>query len=238
MAAFDPVLFNPVLFNPVLFDVVIFDFDGTLADSAYGIAACMAAAFESCDLRPPRLEDVRPRIGLRLEEAIRQLIRDRRDVDIAAVVERYRELHVSVAAPATGLFRGAKDALAKLDDAGVRLAVVSQKARRGLTQLMAQLDIDQYFDLVLGSDDVTAPKPQAALFERHIAPWSGEVERDRLLVVGDTDIDLRFAVNIGARGCWAEYGYGHRESCRAMEPAYTIGAITDVMSVCGLASSR
>ncbi len=86
-----------------------------------------------------------------------------------------------------------------LDSAGIRLAVVSQKARRGLAQLMAQLDIDQYFDLVLGSDDVTAPKPQAALYERHIAPWSGEVERDRVLVVGDTDIDLRFAANIGAR---------------------------------------
>jgi len=221
----------------VAFDLVLFDFDGTLADSAQGIAACMAAAFASCDLRPPSLEDVRPRIGLRLEEAIRQLIRDRRDVDIPAVAERYRELHASVAAPATRLYQGAENALRTLDVAGIRLAVVSQKARRGLTQLMAQLGIEQYFDLVLGSDDVTAPKPQAALYERHIAPWSGEVQRDRLLVVGDTDIDLRFAANIGARGCWAEYGYGHRESCRAIEPAYTIGSITDVTSVCGLASS-
>ena len=224
--------------DPVLFDVVVFDFDGTLADSAHGIAACMAAAFESYDLRPPRLEDVRPRIGLRLEEAIRQLIHDRREVDVAAVAERYRELHPSVASPATALYRGAGDALDMLDAAGIRLAVVSQKARRGLTQLLSQLDIDQYFDLVLGADDVTAPKPQAALYERHIAPWSGEVRRDRLLVVGDTDIDLRFAVNIGARGCWAEYGYGHAESCRALAPAYTIGTIADVTSVCGLASSR
>jgi phosphoglycolate phosphatase len=221
--------------DPALFDIVIFDFDGTLADSARGIAACMAAAFESCDLQPPRLEDVRPRIGLRLEEAIRQLIRDRRDVDITAVAERYRELHVSVAAPATVLYPGAQSALAMLDAAGIRLAVVSQKARRGLTQLMGQLAVEQYFDLVLGSDDVTAPKPQAALYERHIAPWAGEVERERLLVVGDTDIDLRFAVNVGARGCWAEYGYGHRDSCRAIEPAHTIGSITDVTSVCGLA---
>lgn len=219
------------------FDLIIFDFDGTLADSADGIAACMAAAFESCDLRPPRPEDVRPRIGLSLEEAVRQLVRDRRDVDIAAVAQRYRELHVSVAAPATVLYPGARDALAMLDAAGVRLAVVSQKARRGLTQLMAQLDVDRYVDLVLGSDDVTAPKPQAALYERHIAPRSGDVAPDRLLVVGDTDIDLRFAANIGARGCWAEYGYGHRESCRAMEPAYTIGDITGVTSVCGLATS-
>lgn len=220
--------------DPILFDLVIFDFDGTLADSARGIARCLAAAFESYDLRPPRPEDVTPRIGLRLEEAIGQLVRDRRDVDVAAVAQRYRELHGTVAAPATVLYPGAGDALAMLDAAGIRLVVVSQKSRRGLTQLMAQLAIDQYFDLVLGSDDVTAPKPQAALYERHIAPWSGEMELGRLLVVGDTDVDLRFAANIGARGCWAEYGYGHRDSCRAVQPEYTIRNITDVTSVCGL----
>ena len=133
------------------FDLVIFDFDGTLADSANGIAACMRAAFESHDLLPPTLEDVRPRIGLSLEEAIRQLIRDRRDVDVAAVASRYRELNSSVAAPATPLFPGTRDALSMLDAAGIRLLVVSQKARRGLTQLLGHLEIDQYFGLVLGS---------------------------------------------------------------------------------------
>ncbi|HVG53469.1 MAG TPA: HAD hydrolase-like protein [Vicinamibacterales bacterium] len=216
------------------FDLVIFDFDGTLADSANGIAACMRAAFESYDLLPPTLEDVRPRIGLSLEEAIRQLIRDRRDVDVATVAARYRELHSSVAAQATGLFPGARDALAMLDTAGIRLLVVSQKARRGLTQLLGQLEIDQYFGLVLGSDDVTAPKPQAALYDSHIAAWCGDVARNRVLVVGDTDIDLRFAMNIGAHGCWAEYGYGHPASCRALEPTYVISDITGVTSVCGL----
>jgi len=218
------------------FELVIFDFDGTLADSASGIAACMRAAFESCDLRPPSPEDVRPRIGLNLEEAIRQLIRDRRDVDVAAVAARYRDLHESVAAPATTLFPGAEHVLSALDAAGMRLAVVSQKARRGLKQLLGQFAIDRYFDQVLGSDDVTAPKPQAALYERHIVPQCGDVPRDRVLVVGDTDIDLRFAANVGARSCWVSYGYGHAASCRALNPTYTIADITGVLSVCGLAS--
>ena len=219
------------------FDLIIFDFDGTLADSARGIAACMGAAFESCDLRPPLLEDVRPRIGLTLEEAIRQLIRDRRDVDVAGVVARYRELHDSVAAPATALFPGTETMLSTLDAAGFRLAVVSQKARRALTQLLAQCAIERHFDLVLGSDEVTAPKPQAALYEQYIAARFGDPARDRVLVVGDTDVDLRFAANIGARGCWAEYGYGHQGSCRALEPAYTIADVTGVIAVCGLSPS-
>lgn len=219
------------------FDLVVFDFDGTLADSASGIAACLSAAFESYDLQPPSIDEVRRRIGLSLEEAIRQLIRDRRDVDITAVAFRYRELHPAVAAPATTLFPGTREMLSTLDAAGITLAIVSQKVRRSLAHLLGQFAIEHCFDLVLGSDDVTAAKPHAALYERHVIPLCGDPARDRVLVVGDTDIDLRFAANIGARSCWAEYGYGHQASCRALNPAYTIPDITALPSVCGFGAS-
>jgi phosphoglycolate phosphatase len=218
------------------FDLVIFDFDGTLADSARGITACMGAAFASFALPPPLLPDVRVRIGMTLEEAIRQLMRDRRDVDIAAVAHRYRELHLAVAAPETALFPGVDRTLALLGAAGIRMLVVSQKARKGLVHLLNRMEIDRYFDLVLGSDEVTAAKPHAALYEQHIAPRYPEVVRDRVLVVGDTDIDLRFAANIGARSCWVEYGYGHDASCRAQQPTYTIADITTLPRVCGVAA--
>ena len=218
------------------FDLVIFDFDGTLADSARGIAACMGAAFESFALSPPSPPDVRVRIGMTLEEAIRQLIRDRRDVDIAAVAHRYRELHATVAAPETVLFPGVEGTLSVLNAAGIRMLVISQKARKALVQLLNQMAIERHFDLVLGSDEVTAAKPHAALYERHVAPKYPEVARDRVLVVGDTDIDLRFAANIGARSCWVEYGYGHDASCRAQQPTYTISDIAALRRVCGLAA--
>jgi phosphoglycolate phosphatase len=219
------------------FDLIVFDFDGTLADSASGIAACMSAAFEAYDLQPPSVDEVRRRIGLSLEEAIRQLIRDRRDVDITAVAFRYRELHPAVAAPATTLFPGTREMLSTLDAAGITLAIVSQKVRRSLAHLLGQFAIEHCFDLVLGSDDVTTPKPHAALYERHIIPRCGDPARDRVLVVGDTDIDLRFAANIGARGCWAQYGYGHHASCRALNPSYTIPDIKALPLVCGFAAS-
>lgn len=208
------------------FDLVIFDFDGTLADSARGIAECMHAAFESCELRPPSPADVRARIGLTLEESIRQLTDDRPGVDVAVVARRYRELHASVAAPAVALFPGTDETLALLKAAGIPLAVVSQKARSGLLHLLTQLAIDRYFDLVLGADDVTAPKPQAALYDRHIATQYPGVACDRVLVVGDTATDLQFASNIGAQSCWAEYGYGDPQRCRALQPRYSIPQIT------------
>ncbi len=126
--------------------------------------------------------------------------------------------------------------LATLEGAGITLVLVSQKAKRTLAQVLAQFAIEQCFTVVLGSDDVTAAKPHGAMYERHIIPVCGDPARDRVLVVGDTDIDLRFAANIGARSCWAEYGYGHPASCRALNPTYTIRDVAALPSVCGFAA--
>jgi phosphoglycolate phosphatase len=223
--------------NVKAFDLIIFDFDGTLADSARGIAACMQAAFDSFSLPAPALADVRRHIGLTLEESIRQLTPAHPDVDVAAVAVRYRELHSSVAAPAIALFPEVVATLSTLVAAGIRLVVVSQKGRRGLVQLLVQLEIARYFDLVLGSDDVSALKPSAALYEQHVAPRYPDVARERVLVVGDTPSDLQFAVNIGASGCWAEYGYGDGQMCRSLHPVYRISDIRQMLSVCGSAAT-
>ena len=226
------------------FDLIIFDFDGTLADSANGIVACMEAAFGSFDLPPPLAADVRSRIGLTLEETIRQLASGA--IDVAAVAARYRELHPTVAAPAVTLFSGTEQMLSAAKAGGYQLVVVSQKGRRGLGQLLAQLGIDQYFSLVLAADDVTNRKPDAALYEQHIVPFLDAfrlkagatrppepVRPDRVLVVGDTATDIEFAVNIGAPSCWAAYGYGDQSRCVALQPTHRIADILELRTLCG-----
>ena len=218
------------------FDLIIFDFDGTLADSAAGIVACMRAAFDSCGLEPPTDTDVRCRIGLTLEENIRQLAPT---ADVAAVAARYRELHTTVAAPAVTLFDRTDEVLRAAQAAGIRLAIVSQKARLGLRQLLAQFALTDRFDLILGSDDVTTHKPDAALYEWHIEPFlyrlqaEENLRRDRVLVVGDTATDIEFAMNIGARSCWAAYGYGDKRRCSALVPTFRISNVSELLAICG-----
>ena len=218
------------------FDLIIFDFDGTLADSAPGICACMAAAFNSFGLPGPTMADVRPTIGLTLEESIRQLTARHGRVDITAVARAYRDLHETVAAPAISLFAGAADVLAAASVSGIGLALVSQKAQRTLHQLLVQLEIERHFDLVLGSDTVTATKPDPALYERHVAPQFPGLTTQRVLMVGDTATDLGFAVNIGAASCWAEYGYGN-DRCLELRPTFRVSTILGVADVCGFGAA-
>lgn len=51
----------------------------------------------------------------------------------------------------------------------------------------------------------------------------------QVLVVGDTEVDLAYAQNIGAASCWAAYGYGRSASCAALAPHFVVCSPTDLL---------
>jgi phosphoglycolate phosphatase len=212
--------------------LVIFDFDGTLASSIGGITACMGAALGRFGFPPPPADEVRATVGLTLSDSIRRLTKGAcPEDDIAEVVRTYRSLHDDEAVPRIILFQGAADTIAGIKAAGIKTALVSNKGRAGLTQLLNQFKVTAYFDLTLSSDCVQHHKPSAALYTAYIAPIFAHIDPKEILVVGDTESDLRFAANIGAQSCWAAYGYGDAAICSALVPTFTISSIGELARI-------
>jgi phosphoglycolate phosphatase len=83
-------------------------------------------------------------------------------------------------------------------------------------QLIAQLEIANYIDIVLSAEDVAHRKPDARLYTEHIAPLLPLTPDSQTLVVGDTETDILFANNANLLSCWATYGYGDKQRCRAL----------------------
>lgn len=209
---------------------LVFDFDGTLASTAEGIHACMCETFHAFGYPRPWLADVRKTIGLLLEPSIRQLIpNDGRESRIPAMLALYRELYHAKAPAMSRLFEGAAETLALQRSLGMQIILVSNKGRRGLRQLTEHLKIKDDMDVILGMDDVAYRKPDARLFTEHIARYSPD--RKQVLMVGDTETDLLFARNAGLQSCWAAYGYGDAEKCRALEPDFVIRDITELAAL-------
>jgi len=210
--------------SSVTIKLVIFDFDGTLASSLEGITACMGHTFQRFGYPAPSADEVKATVGLTLEDSIRKLTRFAcPESAIPAVVGTYRELHAREAPSLTKLFDGAADAVARIKEEGLKTVLVSNKGSAGLLQLLEEFKIRCYFDLVLSSDRY--PKPSAALYDTCIAPEFPHIGRGEVLVVGDTESDLRFAANIGARSCWAAFGYGDEEACKALGPDFVISDV-------------
>jgi phosphoglycolate phosphatase-like HAD superfamily hydrolase len=208
---------------------VILDFDGTLASSLEGIWTCMRETLTHYKFADPTLQQVRNTIGLTLEESMHRLTEGRCEEPVTSeMVSFYRTLHTTKAAPLTRLFDGAIPTLAELRALNIFTILVSNKGRAGLHQLIAQLKISDDIDIVLSAEDAPYRKPDARLYTEYIAPLLPITPNSQTLVVGDTETDILFAKNANLLSCWATYGYGHEQRCKALSPDFELQRLTDL----------
>jgi phosphoglycolate phosphatase len=184
---------------------VILDFDGTLASSLEGIWTCMRETLAHYNFAEPTLQQVRATIGLTLEESMHRLTEGRCEESLTSeMVKFYRALHTTKAAPLTRLFDGPLPTLAELRARNIVTILVSNKGRAGLHQLITQLEIASYIELVLSAEDVSHRKPDARLYTEHIAPLTPGTPDEQTL------------------------GYGDEQRCKALSPDFELHKLTDL----------
>lgn len=219
--------------------LILFDFDGTLVSSVEGIASCMGRVLRDFGYSSPTLQEVKNTAGLTLEDSITKLTGSKcTEAEIPLMVKAYRDLYVAAAAPLTRLFEGAVPVLAEIKRRDMKSVLVSNKGSAGLHGLLNALSISQFFDLVLTADRVRHTKPSAALYHGYIASEFSTITPEEILVVGDTESDLLFARNIGAKSCWAAYGYGRQTECMALGPNFTILHVAELTDLIDRHSSQ
>jgi len=173
------------------YDLIVFDWDGTVMDSTAVISGSIQAACRDLDLTVPDDEAARHVIGLGLEQALRYAVPDAPEAMYAPLVERYR-YHFLAQDGAIPLFKGARETIVELFDAGFSLGVATGKSRAGLLRAMEATDMTAYFHATRTADQTFSKPNPAMLFELmdELA-----VSAERTLMVGDTTHDLLLAQN-------------------------------------------
>lgn len=210
-----------------VFDLALIDFDGTLCATHLAIIHCIRAVFMSFGDAVPGSAAIQEVIGrgITLEDTFRTLAPDLVAADEALLpelVRSYRTLYSIEADAKTTLFPGWRGALAALTEAGVRIAVVSNKGPTAVKAALDRFAIADLVTLVLADTPGAPKKPDPAIFTQIVQPLFPAILPERILVVGDTDADIRLALNAGLRSCWARYGYGNHASCEALRPHFII----------------
>lgn len=213
------------------FDLVIFDFDGVIIDSAQDLAA--AARHSLLQLRSgvPAFPFIRNCIGGGARNLLlRCLDEDKKDlVDEAMAIFRiYYEQHCT---DRTVLFPGVRDVL-EFYSHHKRLALATGKIRTATYKILAALNIDHYFDVIVTADDVQRPKPDPecinyVLQKLHCAS-------DTTILIGDTPTDLRTAKNAAISSCAVLYGIGSRRDLDACNPDFIVENILELKNIATL----
>lgn len=210
----------------------IFDFDGTLCATHEAIAYCLNRTFEHYGEPLPSSEAITAtiRTGIGLSETFAALRTNSLNAgDSDGWVATYRALYNGGDGQARSyLFPGVEDVLAHLKERGCRIAVVSNKGEVAVREALAHYGIADYVDLAVCDRPGVARKPDPASYRQIIAPAFPDIAPAETIVIGDTAADIVYARNVGARACWAGYGYGDGEICSSLQPDVTLERIADL----------
>ncbi|WP_205503023.1 HAD family hydrolase [Rufibacter psychrotolerans] len=231
---------SPVtLLSMLPFPVVIFDFDGTLCATQEAILYTFKQAFEQKGLVPPAEDVIKKAIGTggNLSEMLPllhpPLQGPQNEQELQDWVLHYRHIYDTDGGRLTTLFHGAQELLPYLQQLGIACVVISNKGQRAIEDALTRFGLRQYFELIIG-DNPQVPlrkKPHPMAYQQVIQPRYPHVSAEQVLMVGDTDADLFFANNAGLSSCWAAYGYGAEETCRAANPSYTIHSLEQLYAI-------
>ncbi|MEO6797024.1 MAG: HAD-IA family hydrolase [Candidatus Dormibacter sp.] len=161
---------------------VVFDFDGTLVDSYPLIEAAFAHVMRTHNLDDPARELFRRSRGLPLPEQMK-LIAPHIWEDL---VNTYRSVDAQLGH--AQVFRGIPTLVRKLHRAGAPMGVVSCKRRALVEAELEAAGLRTYFDVVIGFEDVTPPKPAPDPLNAAIARLG--LRKINTVYVGDSMVDL------------------------------------------------
>jgi phosphoglycolate phosphatase len=211
--------------------LAIFDCDGTLVDSGAPIYAALKTSLErnGIDAPPPNVS--RRVIGLSLTEAMAALLPGETPERHAQLADDYRRAFGELRAAGDveePLFDGVIELLDALEADGWRLAVATGKSERGLRHCLDRHGIHARF-VSLQTADRHPSKPHPSMIEQAIAD-AGSAPL-ATIVVGDTSFDMAMAVNAGATGIGAGWGYHGPEELIEAGAAAVAEAPLDVLNL-------
>ncbi|HSW04829.1 HAD-IA family hydrolase [Aquabacterium sp.] len=195
------------------YDILSFDLDGTLVDTAGEIAEAVNSALQDHGIAPRPQAEITHLIGdgsrqlmlkllARLYLAQPALVETARAEAVLASFEHQLEATLGTVAMA---YAGAHETLARLRQAGVRLACVTNKELRHARRVLQATRLLPWFDLVLAGDSLPHKKPHASVL-RHVAAVLGG-DTQRMAHVGDSSVDVAAARNAGVAAWAVPYGY-------------------------------
>ncbi len=201
---------------------VLFDLDGTLLDTASDIARALNSALAERGIAAFPVAEVILMVGrgspVLIERATAARGKTFPEGDRAAILDRffhyYGELEETGQSQAVP-YPGAAQALRRLHDAGLRIAVVTNKHHRFASALMQGLKLSPWIDLIVGGDtcERRKPDPQPLLF----ACGSLGITPSETLMVGDSINDVRAARAAQIPVICVPYGYNEGRDPRTLD---------------------
>lgn len=186
--------------------LVIFDLDGTLLYTINDLANSVNYALEKCGFPTHSVDDYKTKIGNGFYKLIERALPEgnRSEDTIMQVKEIFAAYYALHGTDETYPYSGIEELLSKLSANNIRIGVASNKYHQATLEITAHFFPNIHFVKVIGHRDGMEPKPNPAIVNEIIE--TAGVQKDEVLYVGDSGVDMQTAQNAGVRSVGVAWG--------------------------------
>lgn len=184
---------------------IIFDLDGTLVDSLPDMHAASSEMLKSINLNPLPSNQVRSFIGDGVGKLIERCL-DVYGLKVSEVTTQvFMEYYYANPTTHSRCYQGVKGALSKLYLRGFNLGICTNKPSSLTNKVLENLDIKQYFEVVICGDTFPERKPNPRPLLEAVSHLKSKT--NSTIFIGDSEVDMQTAVSSNVRFGLFSQGY-------------------------------
>ena len=188
---------------------ILFDLDGTLVDTAPDLIATLnhLLAAENCPPAPADLMRTMISLGARamIVKGFELAQKPRTDEQLDELFTRFIAHYADHIAVNSRPFPGVIDTLEQLLERGTPLGVCTNKPADLSKKLLKSLNMDHYFNAIIGVDTLLVKKPHPGHILGTIEALGGS--HDHAIMIGDSETDIKAAKAANVPVIALDFGY-------------------------------
>lgn len=209
--------------------LVIFDLDGTILNTLTDLTNSVNYVLKHYNKPLKTEEQIKYNLGYGpkylLEKSFEKTFSEKEYEEAYTIYDDYYKAHQL---DYTKPYEGIVDVLKELKASGYLLAVCSNKQESSVKALMEKL-FKGVFDIVMGTSKTNKAKPKADMVFYILK--SLDVEKENTIYIGDTQVDLKTAINAGIKKIAVLYGFREKHLLEEYNPEFYVNTPKELIKI-------
>lgn len=208
--------------------LVIFDLDGTLLNTIADLALSTNYALNKLGYPTHEVEAYNFMVGNGINKLFERALPEgeKTEENVLRVRKEFVPFYDMHNADESRPYPGIPELLSRLQDAGIQVAVASNKYQAATQKLIAHYFPTIKFTAVFGQRDGVNVKPDPTIVFDILK--IANIEKNDVLYVGDSGVDMQTAANAGVTACGVTWGFRPRAELEEFNPAYIVDSAKEI----------
>ena len=210
-------------------NTIVFDLDGTLLDTLDDLSNSVNFALSQHNMPQRSQQEIRSFLGNGIAHLMRQSVpTGTSETEFDKAFQTFRDHYVEHCLDLTQPYKGIMALLNQLKQKDVKMAIVSNKLHPAVQELNQRFFKD-YITSAVGESATVRRKPNPDAVIAALKELGSK--KEEALYVGDSEVDLATAKNVGVACVCVTWGFRDKEVLANLHPDYLIDQPEELLAI-------